>query len=152
MRLSQYKQLFGLKAPCGQLLPRRLSWNGTQSLPGLRDGHWHRLTCLSHGSGCPEHPKDAHRAHSTPTSKQHHSAPNLVKNVGWKEVRKRWHWGQVKCMLSRSVVSDSSVSPWTVACQAPLSRGFPRQEYCNELPFPSPGDLPDTGTEPASPA
>ena len=35
--------------------------------------------------------------------------------------------------------------PWTIACQAPLSVGFPRQEYWNGLPFPSPGDLPDPG-------
>ena len=34
-------------------------------------------------------------------------------------------------------------TPWTVACQAPLSMGFSRQEYWSELPFPSPGDLPD---------
>ena len=34
---------------------------------------------------------------------------------------------------------------WTVACQAPLSMGFSRQEYWNGLPFPSPGDLPDPG-------
>ena len=40
---------------------------------------------------------------------------------------------------------------WTVAHQAPLSVGFPRQEYWNGLPFPSPGDLPDPGIEPASP-
>ena len=33
-------------------------------------------------------------------------------------------------------------APWTVACQAPLSMGFPRQEYWNRLPFPSPRDLP----------
>ena len=33
------------------------------------------------------------------------------------------------------------VTPWTVACQAPLCMGFSRQEYWNELPFPSPGDL-----------
>ena len=32
---------------------------------------------------------------------------------------------------------------WTVACQAPLSMGFPRQEYWSELPFPPPGDRPD---------
>jgi len=37
-------------------------------------------------------------------------------------------------------------------CQAPLSRGFPKQEYWCELPFPSPGDLPDPGIEPSSPA
>ena len=40
------------------------------------------------------------------------------------------------------------VSPWTVACQAPLSMGFSRQEYCSVLPFPSPGDLPNPGTKP----
>ena len=36
-------------------------------------------------------------------------------------------------------------TPWTVACQAPLSMGFSRQEYQSGLPFPSPGDLPDPG-------
>ena len=44
------------------------------------------------------------------------------------------------------------VTPWTVACQAPLSMEFSRQEYWNELPFPSPEDLPDPGIEPRSPA
>ena len=44
------------------------------------------------------------------------------------------------------------VTPWTVACQAPPSMGFSRQEYWSGLPFPSPGDLPDPGTEPRSPA
>ena len=42
--------------------------------------------------------------------------------------------------------------PWTVACQAPLSMGFSTQEYWNGLPFPSPGDLPNPGIEPGSPA
>ena len=41
-------------------------------------------------------------------------------------------------------------TPWTVACQAPLSLGFSRQEYWSGLPFPSPGDLPDPGIEPGS--
>ena len=41
---------------------------------------------------------------------------------------------------------------WTVARQAPLSMGFSRQEYWSRLPFPSPGDLPDPGIEPGSPA
>ena len=44
------------------------------------------------------------------------------------------------------------VTPWTVAHQAPLSVGFPRQEYWSGLPFPSPGALPDPGIEPRSPA
>ena len=38
---------------------------------------------------------------------------------------------------------SDSVTPWTVARQAPLSMGFSRQEYWGGLPFPSPGDLPD---------
>ena len=42
--------------------------------------------------------------------------------------------------------------PWTVACQAPLSMGFSRQEYWSGLPFPSPGDLPNPGIELGSPA
>ena len=42
-------------------------------------------------------------------------------------------------------------TPWTGVCQAPLSMGFSRQEYWSELPFPSPGDLPDPGIEPRSP-
>ena len=44
------------------------------------------------------------------------------------------------------------VTPWTVAHQAPTSMGFSRQEYWSGLPFPSPGDLPDPGIEPRSPA
>ena len=43
-------------------------------------------------------------------------------------------------------------TPWTVAYQAPSSIGFSRQEYWSGLPFPSPGDLPDPGIEPGSPA
>ena len=40
-------------------------------------------------------------------------------------------------------MSDSFVTPWTVDCQAPLSMGFPGQEYWSGLPFPSAGDLPN---------
>ena len=42
--------------------------------------------------------------------------------------------------------------PRTAACQAPLSMGFPRQKYWSGLPFPSPGDLPNPGIKPISPA
>ena len=41
-------------------------------------------------------------------------------------------------------------TPWTTACQAPPSMGFSRQEYWSGLSSPSPGDLPDPGTKPAS--
>ena len=44
------------------------------------------------------------------------------------------------------------VTPWTAARQAPLSLGFSRQEYWSGLPCPPPGDLPNPGIEPRSPA
>ena len=47
-------------------------------------------------------------------------------------------------------MSDFFVTPWTVTCQAPLSVGFPRQEYWSRLPFPSPGDLLHPGIRPVS--
>ena len=53
-------------------------------------------------------------------------------------------------MFSCSVTSDSFVTPWPVACQAPLSMGFPRQESWSGLSFPSPCYLPDPETETAS--
>ena len=43
-------------------------------------------------------------------------------------------------------------NPWSVIHQAPLSMGFPSQEYWSGLPFPTPGDLPDSGIEFVSPA
>ena len=52
---------------------------------------------------------------------------------------------------ARSVVSDS-LQRYGLAHQAPLSMGFPRQEYWSGLPFPSPGDLPNPRIELASPA
>ena len=55
-------------------------------------------------------------------------------------------------LLSSSVVSDSFVTPWTVAHQAPLSMGFSRQGDWSGLSFPPPGDLPDPGIKLGSPA
>ena len=52
--------------------------------------------------------------------------------------------------VSREVVSDSFTAPQTVARQAPLPVGFPRQEYWRGLPLPSPRDLPNPGIEPVS--
>ena len=47
-------------------------------------------------------------------------------------------------------MSNSFATPWTVAHQAHLSIGYPRQEYWGGFPFPSPGDLPNTGIKPMS--
>ena len=52
---------------------------------------------------------------------------------------------------SESEVVSNSATPWTVACQAPLSMGFSRQEYWSGLPSPSPGDLPYPGIDPGLP-
>ena len=52
------------------------------------------------------------------------------------------------CVLSRVQLF---ATPWTAACQAPLPIALSRQEYWSGLPFPTPGDLPDPGIEPASP-
>ena len=52
----------------------------------------------------------------------------------------------------RYSVAFNSVTPWTVAGQVPLSIGFSRQEYWSGLPFHSPGDLPNPGIKPRSPA
>ena len=49
-------------------------------------------------------------------------------------------------------MSDSFATPWAVASQPPLSMGLPRQAYRSGLPLPSPGDLPDPGIKPESPA
>ena len=55
-------------------------------------------------------------------------------------------------MHACSVLPNSFVTPWTVAVQAPLSMGYSRQEYGSGLLFPLPGNLPDPGIEPVSPA
>ena len=54
------------------------------------------------------------------------------------------------CLVTKSCLILCDL--WTIACQAPLSLGFPRQDYWSGLPFPSPGHLPDPGIIPASPA
>ena len=55
-------------------------------------------------------------------------------------------------VVSHSVVSNSFVILWIVAHQTPLSIGFAKQEYWSGLPLSSPGDLPDPGIKPISPA
>ena len=54
------------------------------------------------------------------------------------------------CMISHFSRVQLFVTPWTVACQAPLSMAFFRQEYWSGLQRPPPGDLSDPGIEPAS--
>ena len=55
----------------------------------------------------------------------------------------------MKVKIAQSCLFET---PWTVACQTPLSMEFSRKEYWSGQLFPSPGDLPDPRTEPRSPA
>ena len=76
----------------------------------------------------------------------------------------RWEWSRVgcggigaltvvcACMCAKSLQSRPTLWPHGLAHQAPLSLGFSRQEYWSGLPCPPPGDLPDPGVEPRSPA
>ena len=68
-----------------------------------------------------------------------------------KTKNKQYCKSTILLLLSCSVVSDS-LTPWTVAIQAPLCMGFSRQEYWSGLPFPSPGNFPDPEIQPRCPA
>ena len=61
-------------------------------------------------------------------------------------------WPRMKVKVKSLSPVRLFATPWTVGHQTPASMGFPRQQYWSGLPFPSPGDLPDPGIEPRSPA
>ena len=65
-----------------------------------------------------------------------------------------WSWAFVgniiDCSVAQVCLVSDSATPWTVACQAPWSMKFSRQEYWSGLPFPTLGDLPDQGIKPKS--
>ena len=104
--------------------------------------------------------------HIRPCSKEHQS----TQKVYFILILGRYNSFLIFCHLERQkqsdiymywIVSEKSevaqscplfVTPWTVAYQAPPSMRFSRQECWSGLPFPSPGDLPDPGIEPGSPA
>ena len=68
---------------------------------------------------------------------------NCMNLIEAEDIKERWHENTEELQLC--------ATPWTVAYQGPLSRGFSRQVYWSGLPFPSPGDLPNPGIEPGSP-
>ena len=72
------------------------------------------------------------------------SLTNMYWTVTISKVLWKWKWSSSGVWLF--------ATPWTVAYQARPSMGFSRQEYWSGLPFPSPGDLPDPGIKPGSPA
>ena len=128
---------------------------GLQSMGSLRVGHdWVTslslfTSCIGEGNGnplqysCLENPRDGGAwwaaiygvAQSLTQLKRLSSSSNMH-----------------ACMLSRFSRVWHFAILWTVACQAPLSMGFSRQEYWSGLPCPPPGDLPDPGISLTSPA
>ena len=122
---------------------------GKSSLPSLCNQKWlvaAKPQCWEHGwsqatAGC--------------VSPCYHMVPDwllpgVLRWTSWGTVFLLWvfpHCGGLTAKLCTTFAT-----PWTVAHQSPLSMGFSRQEYWNGLPFPSPGDLPDPGIEPGSPA
>ena len=68
------------------------------------------------------------------------------------EQDRRGHGQRFTAVLTLLRCVQLFVAPWTVACQASLSMGFPREEHWSGLPFPSPGDFPTPGIGPASPS
>ena len=76
----------------------------------------------------------------------HWASRKVPRVCTFKPSSQRWWWW---CSVPKSCLTFAT--PWTVACQASLSMGFPWQEYWSAQPFPSPGDLPDSGIKPRSP-
>ena len=83
-----------------------------------------------------------HSLHST-----RHETPEIRDQTLWVP-----GWEERKAEVSVIQLCGLSAIPWTVVRPAPASMGFSRQEYWSGWPFPSPGDLPDPGSEPGSPA
>ena len=86
------------------------------------------------------------------------TAQNCTQLQGWR-IKVMSFFSYLTLLLSMSLVYVCAQSfscgqpfgtPWTVACQAPLSMKFSRQEYWSHLPFPTPRDLPDPGIKPVS--
>ena len=80
-----------------------------------------------------------------------HYYPKYIENYKTVRKNKDKRNNQNDKQIYEMVPNTISETPWTVVYHAPPSMGFSRQEYWSGLPFPSPGDLPDTGIKPGSP-
>ena len=87
----------------------------------------------------------------SPTRTNHFQFPHEFPNVLKKEASCQYYLTQVLLLFGLYAMSNSFMIPWTVACQAPLSMGFSRQEYWSRLPFPTPEDFHKQGNKPKSP-
>ena len=73
-------------------------------------------------------------------------ATEILVKVIKRTLKSPWYKGMCACSVAKSC--PALWTPWTVACQASLSIGLSREEYCSGLLFPGPGDLLDPGIEP----
>ena len=80
-----------------------------------------------------------------------HYYPKYIENYKTVRKNKDKRNNQNDKQIYEMVPNTISETLWTVVYHAPPSMGFSRQEYWSGLPFPSPGDLPDTGIKPGSP-
>ena len=86
------------------------------------------------------------------TSQKVHSSLSRSPESALTPISPLWALRRTLCVCESLSHVGLFVTPWTVACQAPLSMEFSRQGYWGGLPCPSPGDLPDPGVEPMSPS
>ena len=149
-RLTLFNTAFSFLSQADFLKKRPMSSNSAFLISNL-SSTYSRLDALSHillPTLCRHHSSEPTLIRSTRTS--------LSSNTGHCLDLILKHNSSVCLHAIQSVKSLSCVrlfaTPWTVAYQTPPSMGFSRQEYWRESPFPSPGDLPDPGIEPRSPA
>ena len=130
-----------------QLRPRRHSreMHHSQDTPGFKA--FILLRSLASGSLTLKHHPPPHSQHNREPFPCPTPAGFLMHSPGGKVPGPP----AVSRVLNHSVTSNSVVTLWTAACQAPLSVGFSGQEYWSGLPFPPQRDLPDSGMEPSSP-
>ena len=141
------------------VLPHTAAHQAPPSLGFSRQEHWSGLPFPS-----PMHESEKwkwSRSVVSDSSRPHGLQPTRLlcpwdfpgKSTGCHRLLRKYVYICPKCMLytlllfSHAVLSNSFVTPWTIALQAPLSMLFPRQEYWRGLPFPSPGGLPQPQIE-----
>ena len=156
----------------GILQARILEWVAMPSLKGSsRPRDWTWVSCITGDSLLLNHGGSPIYTYAAAAAKSLQSCPTLCNPIdsspqgspvpGILQAR-TLEWVAISFTMHESekwklkVKSLSPVwlfaTPWTAAYQAPPSMGFSRQEYWSGLPLPSPGDLPDPGIEPGSPA
>ena len=142
--------------------PGRLQSMGSQESDTTEQLHFHfSLSCIGEGNGnplqcsCQENPRDrgawwaaVYGVAQSQTRLKRLSSSSSSRPSKEKILIQSLVEGEGEVAQSCLTLCDL----WTVACQASLSMGFFRQEYWSGLPFPSPGDLPNPGIEPWSPA